>query len=237
VVPCSWQKPLGVVPCSWQATVHDCERSAASQARPKKDTWHATALVAAMYALALRSRERRFESCRGHHSATSEYSALTSLNGQPHGLPSTATMRHETPRSDAFRSPYAPQRSFRVVPVPLAAPGGVFEVEGLVHAGDPHVFQSGHAPGVDAHQHLDAVSRPGGNLSRGHPGVEPPGDPGVAQIVGPAQKRGGRLGGGECTSPGSCASSRSPIAPPPPNSSTDAQEPERPILTATLADA
>jgi hypothetical protein len=50
---------------------------------------------------------------------------------------------------------------------PLVA--GFLEVEGLVHAGDPHVLESGHAFGVDAHQHFDAVSRPGGNLGWGDP--------------------------------------------------------------------
>jgi hypothetical protein len=33
----------------------------------------------------------------------------------------------------------------------------VFQVQGVVHAADPDVFQAGHALGVDAHQHFDAA--------------------------------------------------------------------------------
>ncbi len=35
-----------------------------------------------------------------------------------------------------------------LVPIVLTPAGGVLQMEGLVHASNPHVFQSGHAPGV-----------------------------------------------------------------------------------------
>ena len=58
-------------------------------------------------------------------------------------------------------------------------------------------LEADHAPGVDPHEHLDGVARPGGDLGGGDAGVEPPGDPGVAQVVGAFHERGGELVGGE----------------------------------------
>ena len=37
---------------------------------------------------------------------------------------------------------------------------------------------------VDPHEHFDGVTGPGGDFGAGHAGVEPPGDPGVARVVG-----------------------------------------------------
>ena len=45
---------------------------------------------------------------------------------------------------------------------------GIPEAEGAVHAADPYVFQPGHAPGVDTHQHFDGVPGPGGYLGGGN---------------------------------------------------------------------
>ena len=55
--------------------------------------------------------------------------------------------------------------------------------EGGFHAGDPDVFQAGDALGVDPQQQLDAVPGPGGDLGGRDPGVQPPGDAGVAKVV------------------------------------------------------
>jgi hypothetical protein len=86
-------------------------------------------------------------------------------------------------------------------PVTGAAPhtrpkSWLLQVQALVHAADPDAFQAGDAPGVDAHEHLDGVTGPGGDLSGGDAGVEPPGDPGVARVVG-VSSAGRRAGRGE----------------------------------------
>jgi len=56
---------------------------------------------------------------------TSANSDLTSQNGQSRRLPSLARMRQETPLSDAFRAPYAPQNAHqRRAPGTAAGDGG-----------------------------------------------------------------------------------------------------------------
>jgi hypothetical protein len=65
------------------------------------------------------------------------------------------------------------------------------------HAGDPEVFEAFGAARVDAAEHFDAVPGPGGDLGVGDAGVEPPGDAGVAQVVGAFHGRCGELAAGE----------------------------------------
>ena len=45
----------------------------------------------------------------------------------------------------------------------------ILQVQGLVHAADPDVFQAGHALGVDAHEDFDAVPGPRGYFGGGTP--------------------------------------------------------------------
>jgi len=52
--------------------------------------------------------------------------------------------------------------------------------------------------GVDLEQDRDAVPGAAGDLGRGHPGFQPQGDVGVAQVVRAAGEREALLGGGEC---------------------------------------
>src|SRR6516225_7007575 len=71
------------------------------------------------------------------------------------------------------------------------------QVQRLVHASDPDALKPGHAPRVDAGEDLDRVARPGGDLGGRDTGVEPPGDPGMPEIVGPLHQRRGQLLGRE----------------------------------------
>src|ERR1022692_1887095 len=80
--------------------------------------------------------------------------------------------------------------------------GIVRVVEGAVDAGVGGVGLAVDAVGVDLEQDGDAVPGAAGDLGGGHPGIEPHGDGGVAEVVGAAGERGGLLGGGEHGGPG-----------------------------------
>ena len=97
------------------------------------------------------------------------------MSGRPQGGPPGPSLRDGNVIGGQIPPPYAPQRSLRLL--------RVLQVEGVIHAADPHVLQAGHAPGLDPHQDLDAVPGPRGDLGGRHARVQPPGDPGVPQIV------------------------------------------------------
>jgi hypothetical protein len=67
------------------------------------------------------------------------------------------------------------------------------QVQGLVHAADPDALKADHAPRVDAGQHLDRVTGPGGDL-----GVA--GTPELSRQVTPEWRRSyGRFTSGEAS--------------------------------------
>ena len=66
-----------------------------------------------------------------------------------------------------------------------------------IHTSSSPVMQLG----VDTHQYFDAVAGPRGYLGRGDAGVQPPGDTGMAQIVGAGKQRGGQLAAVRRTAP------------------------------------
>ena len=92
---------------------------------------------------------------------------------------------------DGFCAPCAPQVA------PSRPRSWLLQVQSLVHAADPDAFQADHAPGIDPCEHLDGVAGPGGDLGGRDARVEPPGDAGVAQVVGTFHQRRGELVGGE----------------------------------------
>jgi len=159
---------------------------------------------------ALRSRERRFESCWGRSNAASEVIPLNCRNGNraavdapPLCVTGGRLAPVFSPRGPRKIGPGSARTSLSLLPnasslvgfaccsrcgalwaiLRCAARLAVRRPQRGVHPCDPHVLPAGHAAGVDAHQHLDAVPGPRGDLGGRDAGVQPPGDPRVAQVM------------------------------------------------------
>jgi len=65
--------------------------------------------------------------------------------------------------------------------------------QGFANAALGEIVLAHYAPGVDPQQHVDAVPGPFGDLSRIHATVEPGGQAGVPEVVGPPGERRGLL--------------------------------------------
>jgi hypothetical protein len=108
--------------------------------------------------------------------------ALTVDAAASHRLPGSAP--HTRPKEDANRQPSNGHfcASWSSGPSSRGPPSR--GAPSRCKVSSMRLIQAGHALGVDAHQHVNAVARPRCHLSGRDTGIETPGDTGMAQVVG-----------------------------------------------------